>query len=176
MPHIVAGVLSLAQHIKIHQHPSKMNRPSCCPYCGKSNVWAHGDYPRKSDRATGEFNPILIPRFFCPNCQKTCSALPECIPPRRWYMWYTQQLVLLDLLLGKSLNSVSQTREPSRSTCRRWWERLKEQFLLHRDALCGHLNELGRSIDFSDFWKHGLFFMSLDRAMLLCHVAGVAIP
>jgi hypothetical protein len=174
---IVAGILSLMQHLKILQETPELYSPKCCPHCGKLGVWMHGHYPRKADRSPrGELNPIFIQRFFCPHCQKTCSVLPECIPPRRWYLWHVQQLIFLNLLSGKSLQAVSQLASPSRSTCRRWWDQLKDRFLLHRDALCAHISELGQAINFNHFWQLCLAQLSLDRAMLLCNLVGVVIP
>lgn len=174
---IVAGILLLAQHIKTLQKTPEYYSIDRCPHCGKSGVWHHGHYSRKADRSSsGELNPIFIPRFYCPACKHTCSILPECIPPRRWYLWCVQQAVLLNVIFGKSLHAVSRLIQPSRSTCRRWWHGLKDKFLQHRDALCAHLNELGRAIDFGDFWQLCFDHLSLDRAMLICHRAGVAIP
>jgi hypothetical protein len=174
---IVAGILLLAQHVTTLKEKSECYCPTCCPYCGKLGIWSHGHYPRKADRSkTGELNPIFIPRFFCPNCQKTCSTLPECIPPRRWYRWCIQHVVLFNLISNKSLHAVSQLVQPSRSTCRRWLTGFKDKFLLHRDALCAHMSELGHAIDFNHFWQLCLTHISLDRAMLLCNLSGVAIP
>jgi hypothetical protein len=221
MVHIMAGILTLVQHLSIQQENSKSYTPNCCPHCGKSTMWFHGYYSRKADRSKmGELNPIFIPRYFCPYCQKTCSVLPECLPPRRWYLWCVQQLILKELILNKSLHSVSQSAtlpaekspesterldssekrlqksspetlakgleattgitgqsvSPSRSTCRRWWNHFKTKFLFYREALCAHISELGRHSDLNSFWSSCFSQMSLDRAMLLCHLAGVLIP
>jgi len=147
MRNIVPDILNLAQHLKILKEEPKRYHPAHCEYCGHLILWSHGYYSRKSDRehALAEsLNPILIPRFFCPHCKKTCSVLPECIPPRRWYLWMTQQLILLQLLLKNSFNATHQSQtppfRPSRSTIKRWWHRLQEQFQQQRDALCAHLN------------------------------------
>lgn len=173
---IVAGILLLTQHLKVLQESPEDYLPNYCPHCGKLGIWPHGHYSRKADRSPkGELNPIFIPRFFCPHCQTTCSVLPECIPPRSWYLWCVHQVVLLNLLSNKSLHAVSQLVQPSRSTCKRWWNKFKDRFLLYRDALCAHMNELGCAIDFSHFWQLCFTHMSLDHAMLLCNLAGVAI-
>jgi hypothetical protein len=174
---IVAGILSLMQHLKTLQETPEYYHPSYCPHCGKSCIWPHGHYSRKSDRSkAGELNPIFIPRFFCPYCGKTCSVLPQCIPPKRWYLWYVQQLALFKLISGESLRAVSQSVQPSRSTCRRWLNWLKGRFLLQRDVLCTSISELGRSIDFRHFWQVCLEKISFEQAMLLCHQSGVALP
>ena len=108
MVHIVAEILSLIQHIKTFHDEPERYRLEYCLCCGKSGLWFHGCYSRKADRsgdAGKSLNPIFIQRLFCPNCRKTCSALPECIPPRRWYLWDEQQTALLLLLAGNSLSA-----------------------------------------------------------------------
>lgn len=170
---ILVGILSLSQYLATLQ----VVQPRCCPHCGRAGVWKHGYYGRKSDRSkTGELNPIPIRRFLCPHCKKTHSVLPECIPPKRWYMWDIQQSVLLKIISGESMRAVSRSEQPSLSTCKRWMERFKNQFLKQRDALSARVNELARLVDFESFWKNCLNQMSLGRAMLLCNQAGVSIP
>ena len=36
-------------------------------------------------------------------CRRTCSRLPLCIAPRRWYDWALQQVVLQNLFDGNAL-------------------------------------------------------------------------
>ena len=106
--HIVAGIVSLIQYVELIKNESGILRPKRCIFCGKLGLWLHGCYPRKADRTnSGDLllNPILIQRFFCPDCQRTCSVLPECIPPRRWYLWDIQQVALLLLLSEESLRA-----------------------------------------------------------------------
>jgi transposase-like protein len=175
MQHIVAGILLLAQHLITLKENSNSYRLNFCPHCGIEGVWNHGHYDRKSDRS-GELNPIFILRFLCPHCKKTHSVLPECIPPRRWYMWSIQQSVLLKMISGEGIRATSRSEQPSLSTCKRWLARLKNQFLAQRDALCAHAIEFARFVDFEGFWKNCLNKISLGRAMLLCNQAGVCIP
>ncbi len=179
MAGIVAGILSVLQHLEALKEEAECYRPARCCSCGKSGLWRHGHYERKADRqnqSAVSLNPILIQRFFCPYCQKTCSVLPECIPPRRWYLWEVQQRVICMLLSGASLHTASQATQASRSTCRRWWSRLKEQFLIQSDALRTHFCELGRNVDFNSFWRTCLNQMSFGMAMLLCKHSGVIVP
>jgi hypothetical protein len=85
---IVPGIGTLAQHLKQLKEAPETYRPKRCPHCGKAGVWCHGAYTRKSDcegRGDDCLNPVPIPRFYCCHCRRTCSALPECIPPRRWF-------------------------------------------------------------------------------------------
>lgn len=174
---ILAGILSLVQHITTLQQTPERYLPARCPHCGKAGVWRHGDYLRKADRLQdGELNPILIPRFFCRFCLKTCSVLPECIPPHRWYLWEIQQAVFLLCLAGKSFYAVAQASMPSQQTIKRWLGRFQEKFREHRDALCHWFVKLGHTLDFVDFWQACLNKISLGSAMRLCHVAGVIIP
>lgn len=179
MPSIFAGITSLIQYnhlINFHPH---LFRPERCIYCGRNNPWCHGPYSRKSDRSNTveeSLNPILIQRYYCPWCRRTSSVLPECIPPRRWYLWEVQQVVFLLFTLGKSVYAIAKTAQPSRYTIRRWVHRFQEQFRLHKDALCNHFIELGRTSGMNDFWQACLNKITLGSAMRLCHVSGVAIP
>src|SRR5580692_5567047 len=109
MPYILADLLTLEQYLlRFKQHD--IGFPDQCLNCGKSGLWLHGCYSRKADRlnaAGASLNPILIQRLFCPDCKKTCSVLPECIPPNRWYLWEVQQMAFLLLLAGKSLRAIA---------------------------------------------------------------------
>jgi hypothetical protein len=103
-------------------------------------------------------------------------VLPECIAPRRWYLWHIQQAVLLQILLKKSFRQASQVVLVGRSTCQRWWHKLKERYLLHGSALRNYYPELGYQEDFNRFWFACLQKISLSKAMLLCNQLGVVIP
>jgi len=177
--HIIANILSLIQYLKTLKDEPGLLRLEKCPCCGKANPWFHGFYPRKADRGSrpGEsLNPILIQRFFCPDCGRTSSVLPECIPPKRWYLWGIQHAALLLLLAGNSLNAAAKEMIPSRHTIKRWLIRLKEQLPLHKDVLCNHFIDLGRTVNYIDFWQTFFKTNLLSAAMRLCHVAGVLIP
>lgn len=179
MPHIVADVLSLLQHIKLSTEESEHDRLSFCLCCGKAGLWRWGSYPRKAARThpPGEsLNPILIQRYYCPTCRRTSSVLPECIPPHRWYLWATQQMALMLSLLGRSVRSIAKEISPSRQTITRWIGHFRAQFRQHKDVLCNRIPDFGRTIGFEDFWAKILLVMPLSKAMRLCHVAGVFIP
>lgn len=178
MVHIVAGILSLMQHLiaKEEQAPYRLENCLCC---GKANPHLHGDYPRKAYRSgdnDSSLNPVYIQRYYCPACQRTCSVLPECMPPHRWYLWEIQQIALSLLLTGKSLRAVAEEVTPSRRTLGRWMNRFKEQSLIYKDALCHHITDLGRTSGLKDFWQSCLDHFSLAQAMRLCHAAGVPVP
>lgn len=179
MVFIFAGMSSIIQYLtEIKLNPEQF-RPERCPCCGKAGVWFHGGYPRKADRSSSpddSLNPIFIQRFFCPHCKRTCSVLPECIPPRRWHLWEVQQAALVLLLAGKSLYAAAKGLTPSRHTLARWLHRFKDQLCLHKDSLCNHLTDLGRTTGFTHFWDACLKKLSLAQAMRLCHVAGVPVP
>lgn len=86
---ILPRIFSLVQHIMALQRAPESYRPDRCPW-GHTKVWCHGCYTRKSDRKDLDqpcLNPVAIPRFLCPECRCTCSTLPECTPPRSWYLW-----------------------------------------------------------------------------------------
>ena len=178
MVHIVAGILSLMQHLSVKEDQASY-RLDHCLCCGKAKPHLHGCYPRKSDRSgnnNSSLNPVYIQRYYCPACQRTCSVLPECISPHRWYLWEIQQIALSLLLTGKSLRAVAQEIMPSRHTISRWLNRLKEQLHIHKDALCNLIIDLGRTTGLIDFWQACLSHLSLAQAMRLCHVAGVTVP
>lgn len=180
MQHIVSGVLSLTQYLLSFKEESGRYQLSRCLGCGKSGLWLHGCYARKADRSCMEanesLNPIFIQRFYCHFCRKTCSVLPECVAIRRWYLWIAQQIVLLHWLSGMSIYSIAKKSVPSRHTIRRWVNRFKEQFHLHKDAICNQLMDLGRTVDFKDFWQTFLKEKLLSHGMRICHAAGLAVP
>ena len=179
MPYIVSGILSLIQYIDFITLKSETLRLKQCLCCGRAAPWFHGGYLRESDRinlSSESLNPIFIQRYYCPDCGKTCSVLPECIPPRRWYLWETQQTAILLLLLGSSANNAEQQVKPSRHTIKRWVAWLIAQFQLHKDALCTHFPSFGLFTEPADFWIHVFNKLSLSAAMRICHVAEVPIP
>src|ERR1035438_8298544 len=107
MYRIVSGITSLPQHIETLHSTPEVYRPAKCPHCGLAGLWRHGYYSRKSNRNSPNeksHSLIEIPRYLCPACCHTCSRLPSCVPPRRWYNWLFQQQVLQCLLIVYSLH------------------------------------------------------------------------
>jgi hypothetical protein len=174
MHRIVATITSLEQHARAVAQQPELYRPAACSQCGLSAPWCHGHYRRKADRRTvaadESFNPVTILRFRCRDrkaCGATCSRLPACIAPRRWYVWATQQLVLLCLLLGGSLAQASRAGAVSRDTARRWrnWlERRSALFIFH---LCSRFHDWGRNPDTRSFWRTCLAGRALQEVMAL---------
>lgn len=176
---ILADIATLMQHIIEFRSNPESYRPSNCCYCGYRKPRCHGHYTRKADRENStekSLNSIEIPRFYCPICKKTCSVLPECIPPRRWYLWHIQQACLLLSFSGMSLRQIAKRSLPSRWTISRWLGRLKEQFELHALHLKSRFSEFGYSNSFERFWKNCLAKFSLSKAMLILNNLGVDIP
>jgi len=176
---IVSGILSLIQHNETLETNFEKFRPTKCPHCGKSGLWYHGRYNRKADHensGSASLNPVTIPRFYCPHCQHTCSVLPECIPPRRHYLWLDQEAVLCLLTTGSSYQSASQQTKPSRWTVSRWWSRLSSQFSLCADHIRLLRPSLGRVTTLSDFWRRLLQSSALSSVMLSLNNAGVIVP
>jgi transposase len=173
----VPDIITLTQHLYALKNNLNRYRAKCAR-CGQVGLWCHGYYYRKPDRRRDvkSLNPIPIPRFICKHCGKTTSALPECIAPRRWYMWYIQQAALVQIISGKSLQMISKTLSVSRSTCRRWFNRFKIRYLLHGATLRNYYPNLGYHGDFNSFWLACLKKISLSKAMLLCNQSGVNIP
>lgn len=180
MAWILSDILSLIQYINISPIEYSEERLQVrCDFCGKLKLWLHGKYPRAADRINSSkdsLNPIWIQRYYCPTCRKTTSVLPECIPPRRWYLWETQQEVILLFLLGNSARSIEKQAKPSRHTIRRWIAWLTVQFKVHKDVLCNHFPSFGLFLEPVSFWKHVFDKLALSTAMRICHVAGVSIP
>lgn len=178
MLHILSEITSILQYTNQYRK-GNIKRLTCCPGCGRANPWPHGCYPRKSDRINSEgasLNPVLIQRYYCPGCRKTCSVLPECIPPRRWYLWETQQAAMLLFLSGCSARAVERQIKPSRQTVKRWIAWLMVQFKMHKDALSSHFPSFGLFTEPVGFWKRVFQTLPLSTAMRLCHVSGVPIP
>lgn len=179
MHRIVSGIDTLEQHvIEVVLNPERY-RPSCCLQCGMKVMWFHGCYYRYPDRgleSRGRNNPVTILRFICSHCRKTCSRLPSCIPPRRWYTWIVQQWVMLALMMGEPLNSVSKRFSPGRRTLQRWMNELREKNNYFRFKLANHYSELERHPSFNDYWQHAMASIGLDNLMATLDNQGVIVP
>ena len=168
MRRMVAAIGSLTQHWEALRERPQVYRPSACLGCGLARFWRHGHYTRKADRQSPSqcrLDPTAILRFCCAGCGQTCSRLPGCLAPRRWYDWAVQQAVLLTLLVGTSVRRVSAALGPARSTLRRWraWlERRHEVFSFH---LRSRFAEWGRAADGPAFWRSALAHTTLAAAM-----------
>jgi len=180
---ILSGVLTLLQHVEILRKGPESYRPLRCP-CGHSRVWCHGAYTRKPcccDPVEQGYSPVRILRFYCPDCHATCSVLPECLPPRSWYLWKVRQIIVLSLLSGSSMRRTvarygSRSDDPHGSTIRRWWKRLKDCFAEHSFYLRNHFPWLGRHTDFYSFWTAILPERPLAPLMSLLHLEGIVVP
>lgn len=176
---ILTGIHTLAQHVFHLQIQPEDYRPNCCPDCGLSGLWFHGSYTRKANRRGLEHETdevILIPRYRCPGCRKTCSVLPEAIPPRRHYLWDVQQLVLFLLASGISINKTAKLFTPSRQTIQRWWKHVQNNFTQQAAALRSRFPSLGRTLGLQDFWLTCLGRMNLSSAMVHLHQSGLPVP
>jgi transposase-like protein len=179
MSRILPAIDSLEQHLYHLEHQPEAYRPACCPHCGKGGVWCHGYYLRKADREGREGNyldPVPIPRYYCPGCTQTCSRLPGCIAPRRWYLWVVQQAALGLLLSGSSLREAARQCQPGRRTISRWRQWLEARFTRYSFHLRSRFQALGRHASFSAFWSASFLQMSLATAMAWLDRDGVVIP
>jgi hypothetical protein len=166
MDRIVVGISSLEQHEQRLRETPELYRPPCCPHCGIKTIWNHGRYYRKADlchRGEANLNPVAIPRYCCSLCRRTCSRLPECIAPRRWYNFLLQQIGLGD---GESLCGSCPT--PARRTVGRWSDWLAQRGAEFRLVLTSRFPELGRAGDDENFWPQIFAAMGLSRAMAWC--------
>lgn len=175
---IVAGISSLAQHLQQLNTNPEAYRPERCPYCGCITLWGHGCYYRHPDRTNNSrntLNPIPILRFICARheCGKTSSVLPECIAPRRWYMWSVQQAMLVLLLTDKL---VTEQTYPYPRTVWRWWTRLKDCFDIHRYHLANWDSHLGQYASAMIFWAAIFLQRPLSKVMLILNQQGVVVP
>jgi transposase-like protein len=176
MLRIVSLIASLRQHLEELERAPAAYRPPRCPHCGLAGLWEHGCYMRKADRDTGDLNSIPVPRFLCRGCRRTCSTLPSCLPPRRWYLWSVQQAVLLGLLSGASLRECAKTSGPARSTARRWWQWLQQRHEPLAFHLRSHWPEWGRAQSWQEFWQLALAHEPLREVMAWLDRQGVVVP
>ena len=168
MHRIVASITTLAQHLAaVVQTNPDIYRPQACPHCGVGGLWRHGCYYRKGERCTGGATrePVPVLRYLCRGCIGTCSRLPLFISPRRWYCWAVQQVVLLLLLSGASLNDCCGCTGRALRTVVRWRDWLKERGESFAFFLRSRFPELGRIPDHDAFWRHVIEGMSLAQAM-----------
>ena len=178
MNRIVASVTTLEQHVEAVKQTPEIYRPLSCPHCGIKIVWQHGCYTRKADRrqdGEGSLNPVPILRYRCSACRRTCSRLPLCIAPRRWYDWSVQQGGLEGLLNGLSLRHCAGNDVPDRRTFGRWRQWLQERGQTFEFHLRSRLPELGRVAGFVDFWRQVFKSMGLAAAMALLD-QGMIVP
>lgn len=176
---IIPGIATLLQYLNELRNDPERFRPLNCDLCGRCGLWRHGYYGRKSDRennSANTLNSIPIPRFYCCDCKHTCSVLPECIPPRRWYLWSIQQAVLLLVLMGQSATAISQFHMPGRRTIGRWLQWLQER----SDEFCFHLksrdSKLGYYSNFTDFWSRCFEQWGLAKVMIFLNGQGLMVP
>lgn len=168
MRRILIGITSLKQHLQTLSQNREVYRPHSCPHCGFGTLWEHGNYERKADRmrvGEGNLNPIPIPRYLCAGCERTCSRVPECIAPRRWYNWIVQAVYLRAALRQAPPEAATSSSHPGRRTIGRWWNWLCECGAVFRFHLSSRFAELGRVGGEHDYWRHVLETMGLSRAM-----------
>ena len=168
MHRIVATVTSLEHHLRLLAHNPDLYRPPVCPHCGVGKPWRHGCYQRKADRgprSSAARNPVPVPRFRCHACEQTCSRLPACIAPRRWYDWGVQQIVLLGLAGGDSLHAAARYCKVARHTARRWRDWLAQRGEQFAFFLRSRFPDWGRVGDAAAFWHASLAERSLPELM-----------
>jgi transposase-like protein len=179
MCRIITEIRTLDQHfLTLYSNPS-IYRPACCDQCGCSGLWSHGVYYRKGDRSfIGSYRheEIPIPRFRCPHCDSTCSRLPACLAPRRWYPWSLQALALLLLFTDCSPSRAGDWVGVHLSTVKRWRDGLQErneEFAFHLRSL---FPSLGRNGEGDAFWSSSLRSMGLSEMMAAVCSLGVVVP
>ena len=168
MPRIVSSITTLEHHCNAISETPEVYRPPCCPHCGLKVLWRHGHYHRKADRGgqdEASFNPVPISRYCCSGCRRTCSRLPLCIAPRRWYDWLAQQDVLQKLLSGFSLHACSRCTCLDRRTVRRWRDWLHARSATFTFFLRSRFPEWGRGEEGPPFWRAVLDQMPLAEVM-----------
>jgi hypothetical protein len=84
---------------------------------------------------------------------------------RRWYCWALQEVVLLLLLSGVSLNGCCGSTGRAVRTVVRWRDWLRERGERFAFVLRSRFPELGRISDHGAFWRHVIDSMSLAQAM-----------
>ena len=167
MHRIVASISSLSQHQDTLAHDPARYRPDCCPRCGFGTLWRHGRYYRKADRAPheGPHEPAAVPRFRCTGCGATCSRLPACVAPRRWYDWRVQQQALRALAVAGSVRAAARVAGIGRHTVRRWRDWLTQRGAVFAFHLASRFPDWARVPDLGAFWRETLVGRSLPEVM-----------
>jgi len=178
---ILAEIMTLFCHIQALNFYPHAYRPEKCPHCGFYQLWGHGSYTRKSDKTNehpngSNLNPIPILRYFCPSCGRTCSTLPECLPPRRWYQWNVQQIVYEYYLKGYSVYVIDMLVMPSIQTIYRWINAFENQLSTYQFHLKTKISSLGYADGIKLFWKTCWDKKPLSHWMLVLNNEGVKIP
>jgi hypothetical protein len=185
MPRIVADIATIADHIRAMMETPDRYRPEKCPKCGLAGLWVLGTYNRQAGRGLDccHRSGIEVPRFICGKkggCGKSCSRLPSCLPPRRWYLFSIQQsvlaLLLADVSLKKCADTVGTIWGPARSTMRRWWSGLRErhdQFSFH---LLTEKSDWGRAASWQEFWLRAFSCEPLRELMATLDRRGLTVP
>ena len=179
MIRIIPGITSLSQHIEMLMVNTTLYRPPQCSQCACPTCWCHGVYHRKTSRDKrfdDADNPIPIPRFICKGCGITFSCLPECVPPKRWYSWAVQEDAFITLLEKLNFRSAAEKLLPGRSTLSRWWHSFEENHPIYADHLKNQQPDLGRQVNFRDFWKTALSSLSLASIMWFLYNHGAPVP
>jgi transposase-like protein len=175
---ILPSIASLQEHLHRLINQPEDYRPEHCPQCGQTHLWCHGHYTRKP-RENGEHKEVDVLRYRCVDCKKTCSVLPSCIAPRRWYMWSMQQAVLMYLLCGGTQEACAQELAhlgPAIRTMQRWWRwlrRCNDDFALH---LRNKQPDWGRTANWQEFWRAAMVDEPLRELMAYLDSQGVDIP
>jgi transposase-like protein len=168
MHRIVASVTRLAQHLTLLVVDPERFRPAACPHCGIARPCRHGYYYRKAVHGRAPDSAcarVPIPRFRCAGCKRTCSRLPACIAPRRWYDWLMQQVMLLRLSTGEPLAAACAYGKIDRHTVRRWRDWLGLRGEIFAFSLRSRFPEWGRVADTPAFWCRCLAERSLQELM-----------
>ena len=178
---ILSDRLTFRQHKETLFSAPEKYKPDHCPYCYCINLWSHGCYYRKPDRNNRypySTNDMAVLRFKCTDeaCGRTCSTLPECFAPRRWYPWINQQWCLWFLLVGYSINQVKAILPMARSTIVRWKNWLDDRFSLFHSYLKNHFPEFGYFENKGIFWLNWLEKYSLSDAMVYLNNQQVIVP
>ncbi|MDP1756583.1 MAG: hypothetical protein Q8L38_03935 [Pseudohongiella sp.] len=168
MNRILGVITTLDQHFDEVANGGDVYRPVNCPYCQAGGLWRHGCYCRKADRTSSgdaSRNPVPILRFLCRSCERTCSRLPACIAPRRWFDWNVQQVILLMLMAGVSLWQCCLQTGRALSTVRRWRDWISTRSDNFEFFLRSRFPELGRAPEPDAFWRQVMNTISLSQAM-----------
>lgn len=166
MRRIVAGITTLEEHLETIRQKPEVYRPPSYPHCGIKRLRQHGYYYRKADRRAQRprLDPEPIGRDRCAGCRRTCSRLPECIAPRRWYPWSVQQQSLSPRV-GATPAECGDDGQPAVRSIDRWWRWLRDRGALFAFHLRARFPELGRARECCGFWRQVFSWLGLPRAM-----------
>ncbi|HEY8449067.1 MAG TPA: DUF6431 domain-containing protein [Bacillota bacterium] len=104
-----------------------VDRDRRCEVCGQRRLRKHGSYERDAVRRPTWAVRILIQRYLCRACHKTCSLRPDLLWPRRSYV--LPKIALSARHHGGSVRRIAAALHIPRSTLQHWLRHAERHLL-----------------------------------------------